>query len=333
MGWCMMNKILSISVAAYNVEDVIEKCLDSFVNSKYLDDIEILVINDGSKDSTEKIVNRYHQMYPQSIFLVNKENGGHGSTINKSICLACGKYFKIVDGDDWVDSDEFDGFIEELFICEADLMINDYNKVYTDRISRVNVIGSYSLNNVSDIKQMDLSKIFPMHSITVRTEKLRQNSFRMSSNRFYADTEYVFFVLSVVKKFQVSEKCIYQYRLGVEGQSVSSSGLYRHIEDMLYIEGRLIDEYMNYENHSNGDIIEKFLSDKYILIFHWFVMMERGDKIGKLKEFDETIRKKYPYFIKNINFGKYGLVKYNYSFFISLYRMLHKLRLLLNKLV
>lgn len=180
MGWCMMNKILSISVAAYNVEDVIEKCLDSFVNSKYLDDIEILVINDGSKDSTEKIVNRYHQMYPQSIFLVNKENGGHGSTINKSICLACGKYFKIVDGDDWVDSDEFDGFIEELFICEADLMINDYNKVYTDRISRVNVIGSYSLNNVSDIKQMDLSKIFPMHSITVRTEKLRQNSFRMS---------------------------------------------------------------------------------------------------------------------------------------------------------
>lgn len=321
-----MNKILSISVAAYNVEDVIKQCLDSLVQSRYLDDIEIIVVNDGSKDNTAKIVKGYQQRWPESIFLLDKENGGHGSTINEALRFAHGKYFKLLDGDDWVDVYEFDGFVEDLLECEADLMVNDYREVYAEKKIRVNVTGEYTAKIKKDIECMNLNNIFPMHSITVKTDKLRNRNFPMSSNRFYADTEYIFLVFSVVRTFSVSNKCVYQYRLGIEGQSVSPSGIYNHIEDMLYIEYRLIEEYMRYDNHPNQKILWNFVSSKYILIYRLFVIMKKADKIGQLETFDKKVRQTYPEFFKNINLGKYDLVKYNYHFVIKFYRILYKIK-------
>ncbi len=316
---------MSISVAAYNVEDVLENCLDSLARSRYLADIEVLIINDGSKDNTENIANKYQKKYPKSFILVNKKNGGHGSTINESIKRAQGKYFKILDGDDWVDVEEFDGFIEELFSCRADLMINDFNEVYKNKIVRRKVVDSYNLNTKNDIQQMNLNNIFPMHSITVRTNKLRQENFRMSSNRFYADTEYVFLVFLVTKTFQVSDKCVYQYRLGVDGQSVSSIGVYNHIEDMIYIENRLLEEYITHIKHPNTKILKMFVQKKYIAIFNMFVIMCKNDKICQLRYFDTNMRKKYPEFIREIPLGKYAFVRYNYLFFINLYRVLYRI--------
>ena len=328
----MKNKILSISVAAYNVENVLETCLDSLAQSRYLDDIEVLVINDGSKDNTAAIARKYQDKYPNSFYVVNKENGGHGSTINESIKRAHGKYFKVLDGDDWVDVEEFDGFLEDLFRCEADLMVNDYNEVYVNKSIRRKIIDVYDLNNKYDMQNMDSNNIVPMHSITVRTDKLQQHKFRMSEHRFYADTEYIFFVLSVVKNFQVSNKCVYQYRLGREGQSVSPDGLYNHIEDMIYIESRLIREYMSRTDHSNTNLLKSFVQETYITTFYMFLVMSKNDKIWKFRDFDKEMREKYPELINEIPFGKYNLAKYNYSFFMNLFRMLHRIRLRLSPL-
>lgn len=328
----MMNKILSISVAAYNVENVLGTCLDSLAQSRYLDDIEVLVINDGSKDNTAAIAKAYQDKYPKSFFLVDKENGGHGSTINESIKRAHGKYFKVLDGDDWVDVKEFDGFIEDLFRCEADLMVNDYNEVYVNKSIRRKIIDAYDLNNKYDIKDMDSNNIVLMHSITVRTDKLQQHKFRMSEHRFYADNEYVFCVLSVVKNFQVSTNCVYQYRLGREGQSVSPDGLYNHIEDLIYIEGRLIKEYMSDIHSPNKDLLKRFIESAYVGMFNQFLRMSKNDKIWKLRDFDKEMREKYPELINEIPLGKYDLVKYNYSFFMNLYRVLHRIRLRLSPL-
>lgn len=324
----MKNKILSISVAAYNVEDVLGTCLDSLAQSRYLDDIEVLIINDGSKDNTAAIAKAYQEKYPNSFFLVDKENGGHGSTINESIKRAHGKYFKLLDGDDWVDVKEFDGFIEDLFKFEADLMVNDYNAVYPDKSIRIKCTDVYSFNEKYDIQQMDLNNMFRMHAITMRTEKLQQQNFKISSNRFYADTEYLFLIFSLVKDFQVSDKCVYQYRLGVNGQSVSPDGLYNHIEDMIYIEKRLIKEYMSYKDHPNNKILKSFVSQRYVAIFNSFLTMSKNDKVGQLRDFDNNMREKYPDFVNDVPLKKYCLVKYNYSFFINLYRILHRIRLL-----
>lgn len=110
----MSNKILTISVAAYNVEKTLSKTLDSFNDSRIYDDVEVLIIDDGSKDKTKDIAEKYEKLVPQMFKYIKKSNGGHGSTINKGITLATGKYFKVIDGDDWVDTDSLIKFVEKL---------------------------------------------------------------------------------------------------------------------------------------------------------------------------------------------------------------------------
>ena len=109
-----MNKILTISVASYNLESMIEENLTSIVNSKYIDDIEIIYTDDGGTDNTMNIVSEYAKRYPESIKMVYKVNEGPGSTVNSGIKNATGKYFKMIDGDDLVDTETLDFFIENL---------------------------------------------------------------------------------------------------------------------------------------------------------------------------------------------------------------------------
>ena len=105
-----MKKVLTIVVPAYNVEKYLKNCLDSFVDVNILNSIEILVVDDGSTDKTADIAKNYEKKYPNSFRLLSKENGGHGSTINYAIPRASGKYFKVVDGDDWVDKKHLPAF-------------------------------------------------------------------------------------------------------------------------------------------------------------------------------------------------------------------------------
>ena len=93
-------KLLSISIAAYNAESTLEKCVNSMIESRYRRKLEILIINDGSTDNTVKIAKNYENKYPDTVRVIDKENGGHGSTINAGISVATGLYFKIVDADD-----------------------------------------------------------------------------------------------------------------------------------------------------------------------------------------------------------------------------------------
>ena len=108
-----MNKILTVSIAAYNVEKYIQNALESLLVNN-IDDLEILVEDDGGTDNTANIVKEYEKKYPGIVKLVQKENGGYGSTINKSIELAQGKYFKQLDGDDWYDSENFEKLLKLL---------------------------------------------------------------------------------------------------------------------------------------------------------------------------------------------------------------------------
>ncbi len=100
-----MEKTLSISIAAYNVEEFLKNTLDSLVAPEIMDDIEVLIIDDGSKDNTAAIGKEFVDKYPNSFKVISKPNGGYGSTINAAIDAATGQYFKTLDGDDWYDTE------------------------------------------------------------------------------------------------------------------------------------------------------------------------------------------------------------------------------------
>ena len=121
-----MEKILTITVPAYNVERFLDQTLASFADERVLDLLEVLIVDDGSKDHTAEITKRYEEKYPQTFRLISKENGGHGSTINRGIREAAGRYFKVVDGDDWVDTDGLCELVRRLRTCSTDYVFTNY---------------------------------------------------------------------------------------------------------------------------------------------------------------------------------------------------------------
>ena len=94
-------KYISFAIPCYNSEEYMEKCIRSLLTSG--EDVEIIIVNDGSKDKTSEIAHAYREKYPNIIKVVDKENGGHGDAVNSGLSSATGKYFKVVDSDDWVD--------------------------------------------------------------------------------------------------------------------------------------------------------------------------------------------------------------------------------------
>ena len=159
-----MGVILTIAVPSYNIEKYIHKCIESFNNIKteLYSDFEVLIINDGSTDKTIDIVKKLSSETSLNLKIINKENGGHGSAVNKGIEEAKGKYFKIIDGDDWVNKADFEEFLLRLKKKDVDLIVTDYTEqhVYDNYKTRIKV-----LEMPDGYRSDSLSKIFQMPSI------------------------------------------------------------------------------------------------------------------------------------------------------------------------
>lgn len=246
----VMSKLLSVSIAAYNVESTIEQCLDSFLPSKYLDELELLVVNDGSHDRTVEIVEQYVQKYPNVIRLINKKNGGHGSTINASLKSATGKFYKVLDGDDWVNVKELDKLMEYLKQTDADLVINGFKWCYPDHSYEQHDEKFFKIHYTYSFEEMCriYQKPFFMHAITIRTECLKKANMHIKEKCFYADNEFNMFAYLSAETVAFDTSCAYQYRMGNSSQSVSDEGYFKHLEDLFKIFIDMVDTYDEQKN-------------------------------------------------------------------------------------
>lgn len=182
-------KVLTVLVPTYNVEKYLRRCLDSLLLPEVLEEIEVLVVNDGSKDGSADIARAYEKKYPQTVVFVDKENGGHGSTINVGIEKAQGTYFKVLDSDDWVNIGDFIEFVKRLKEETADAVICDYRKehVYNGKSEY------FEYKDLEDGKKYNLNEIdlnilhgeyFMMATTTYRTEVLRASGLKMLEKTF-----------------------------------------------------------------------------------------------------------------------------------------------------
>ena len=223
-------KQLTISIAAYNVENTLEQTLKSMNDERVLDDLEVLIIDDGSKDNTYKIAEKYQKIAPQTFKYIKKKNGGHGSTINKGIELATGKYFKVVDGDDWVDTETLVTFINSLKSLNSDLVLTNHVEVFPDRIKKISLIQGmvpnkeYSWKSDIDVKRVVL------HNLTVKTELLKANHVKITEHCFYVDVEFVIWAAYISKTITYLDIFLYQYRLGEEEQSVAKKSMLKNVD-------------------------------------------------------------------------------------------------------
>lgn len=244
-----MQKILTISVAAYNVENCLAKCLDSLINTSVAGSLEIIVVNDGSKDHTQDIINTYSQQNPGIVIGINKKNGGHGSTINASIRAASGKYYKIVDADDWVDKKGIELLVEFLKTSECDLVLNPYYEVIGDEIKNTYI----PYNNIDTdhiYKFDDQSECFeiPMHGMTLKTDIVKQIGPVIDENCFYVDTEYDAFALKYIDTVICLSYPVYCYLEGQPNQSMNLTNIIKRRDQKERVIKRIIEFYETNKN-------------------------------------------------------------------------------------
>lgn len=228
-------KTLTFLIPCYNVSSCVSHCIDSMLVNDILDDIEILLINDGSKDNTLEILRQYEAKYPTVIRVIDKENGGWGTAINLGIREAKGKYLKEVDADDWVSSDNLKEYVAFLKANEIDYIATDYTEYFKaeDKYTR----HSYHkeiYNNPMSLNDFwenhSTAWDFPIHAITYRTQVLRDNEIKVG-DRYYGDIEYNLYPLPHVKTIYILPFNITVYFRGSDEQSTSTSGYAKHYKD------------------------------------------------------------------------------------------------------
>lgn len=296
-----MRKILSIAIPAYNVERYMEQCLQSFEVPEILDKIEILIINDGSKDHTQEIAQNYCDKYPDSYFLYNKENGGHGSGINYGIKYATGKYFKVVDGDDWLNSQELTNFILLLERVDTDIVAADFLCIQDETKAVLNekhcTPDTAQYGQTIHLDEGGVQDVIKMHALTIKTDILQSHDIVIDEKCFYVDCEYITYPIPYVKTVYFYNRYIYMYRLGRNGQSMDIKSMQRNRAQHMHVLESLLHFYdtMGEVSESTRKYIERCIAQVVENQFQIYISMglQRGIR-QELKDWDSTLKKNYP---------------------------------------
>lgn len=318
-GKRLKEKILTVVIPMYNVEQYIGQCLDSFVIPGIMDQIEVLVIDDGGTDNSARIAQEYENQYPDTYRLIHKANGGHGSTINKGIELASGKYFKVVDGDDWVDAVAFCNLIEHLCSTDTDMVLSNYywvdhrtgkRRAEVPEICRGIQYGKpYIFDEISD------GLFMKMHAITYKTEVIRNQPERLDEHCFYVDTEYMLFPLPYVKTVSAISEFVYQYRVGLPGQSMNITNMQKRGNQHEKVLWRLLEFYQKNGQEPYTDVLVRTLARIVTSQFKIYLLSGRAGKKSFI-QLDKLLQREYFEIYKCIaNPGVGFLRKTNYSMF------------------
>lgn len=293
-----MEKILTISIAGYNVQNYIKNTLDSLIDASIIDDLEILVVDDGGKDDTLKIVNTYFEKYPNSVFGIHKENGGYGSVINKSVQLATGKYFKQLDGDDWFDTNCLKKLVELLKTIDVDVIYTAVNEVYEEENRIVPVDHFTHLEEKTyEFEKTELKKIISMHETTYRTQLLKEQKESVTEHCFYTDVEYITRPFASAKTFYVIHEPLYQYRLGRAGQSVSPEGIKKHYKEHELVFWNIVKIYREMDDnlHTHKHVLALRLRKEFISHLKYLCMIPKSKETKQeLKAFVSKAKTEIP---------------------------------------
>lgn len=226
------SKLLSIIVPSYNVEKYLESTIRSLTNSGG-EGLEIIIVNDGSKDSTSAIAHSLAQEFPNVIKVIDKPNGGHGSAINSGVTAATGFYLKIVDGDDWLDSNNLKVFLEKLQNCArlgVDMVLTDAQRDFRQKNQLVPLFSypflySEHLYHMAQLcapeRGFTVEACPRLHSTTFRTALLKNPFIKISEKCFFVDMELMVKALLRTETVAYFDLDLFRYRSGYETQSVS----------------------------------------------------------------------------------------------------------------
>lgn len=307
-----MEKQISIIIPTYNMEKYIGKCLDSLLIPE-LDQVEVLVVNDGSKDRSSKIAHSYADRYPGSIRVIDKPNGNYGSCINAALPLCTGRYVKVLDADDTFNTDAFSKFVQLISLHDEDMILTDMVVVGEDRIIRDNTIRSniqidenraYLFEEIA----VDVLENLGMHSFCYKRTIFSDICYKQSEGVSYSDNEWV--ILPTVNCNSISYLNVgYLYLLGREGQTMDPDIYAKKIGDMFLIYHNMLHFYDIHES-CLSQIHRTYLEGKIINNMYYtytrIINLRNPVIMTKLKSFDDELKDINPHIYNQI-----GEISYN----------------------
>lgn len=244
-------KYITFAIPCYNSEAYMENAVNSILPAG--EDVEIIIVNDGSTDGTEALGRKLEEQYPNIVRLINKENGGHGDAVNSGLTHASGKYFKVVDSDDWVDKDALMNILRTIkgFVdadSKVDMIISNYvyEKVGMEHkkvIRYSNVLPENQIFHWDDIGSFHLDQYILMHSVIYRTEMLKLCQLELPKHTFYVDNIYVYYPLPHVRTLYYMDVDFYRYFIGREDQSVNEKVMISRVDQQIFVTKTMVAMY------------------------------------------------------------------------------------------
>ena len=305
-------KLLTVAIPCYNSQEYMKHAIESVLVGG--EDIEILIVNDGSKDDTAKIADEFEVAYPGIVRAIHQENGGHGEAVNAGLRNAKGLYYKVLDSDDWLDQDsllrvmnKLRQMVKEGKMVDMFLANYVYEKPSEHKHKVIRYEGVFPESQIfgwSDIKRFKISQNILMHSVIYRTQMLHDCGLELPKHTFYVDNIFVYVPLPNVKAMYYMDVNLYRYYIGREDQSVNEDVMISRIDQQIKVNKIMIDAYdlTKIRNKKLKDYMVKYLA-----------MMMTVSSIFLIKEGSEeslTKRAELWSYLKDASKGMFRLVNH-----------------------
>lgn len=293
-----MEKLLTVVIPTYNMEKYLQHCLESLIidDQELFNQLEVLVVNDGSKDSSSAIAHEFEEKYPQSIRVIDKENGNYGSCVNRGVKEAKGKYIKILDADDSFDTYILQNYLDFIGTQDADMIVNDF--VFVSETGDIVNKKAYQLesnciNRAFDeiIGKVFLKKNIQMHGVAYKHKLLVDMAYKQTEGISYTDQEWTYTPLFRVNTISYFNGFLYHYLVGRSGQTMDPSVYSKSIPQNEICVIRKFKDYLSIQANSAGG---KYFTDKWIKgnlmnAYRNYMPEFYNLDLQKLISFDDTI--------------------------------------------
>lgn len=294
----MSEKLLSVVIPTYNMEAYLRRCLDSVTRDDVSSSLELIVVNDGSTDGSLAIMQEYKKRRPDIVNIINKPNGHYGSCVNAALKIATGKYFRILDADDWFDTETLVELLEKLKHITSDAIVVPYRKHYKTR-SRVFFAKGLEFEKEYDIGEEHIWKsqrfdYFLMHSMIYKLSILQKCHLTMTEGICFTDGEYLIYPANHVNSIVFLKNVLYNYDLAREGQSMDTKAALKNSRDMKIVITKMIPHFNQFNSFAT------FVTTN-LLVLYYYRMLFLCVSDSELKEIDNLLKKCRPIFFKNLN--------------------------------
>ena len=294
----MSEKLLSVVIPTYNMEAYLRRCLDSVTRDDVPSSLELIVVNDGSTDGSLAIMQEYATKRSDIVNIIDKPNGHYGSCVNAALNIATGKYFRILDADDWYDTDGLIKLLNELENISADIIVTPYKKIR--RIKTIEYKPKQVLyNHAYDLSQESIwtnqnFELFVMHSMSFRTSILRDVNLHLSEGICYTDNEFLIYPTKAAKSIIFLESLLYNYDMTREGQSMDPAVQAKNSGHLAIIIKRFT-EWIDERDKFSGRFCSR------VLISYYYRRLFACIDDNELKEIDRLVKISVPYLFKDVD--------------------------------